>query len=206
MYSTWFGLFLVCVSGLGACKKKSAPKPVASAAGNLSRPNSAASKSTKKPHRWRVPSGPRVAIVAGKGLGPIRLGAKVSTVERQMQLPCDFKTKKICRYVNRAAEFELNEEGRVARIRAHRYERSTGNPKNPDETYGIFNGGLPPDVLFGMIPSEVKKVLGTPKSITKGNNGAHPSAVEQHTYEGIVIEFDRAKNGKLIFGGVRIPN
>src|SRR5262245_18834978 len=40
------------------------------------------------PSSWPMPSGLRLAILAGKGVGPIRFGATVATIERLMDLPC----------------------------------------------------------------------------------------------------------------------
>ena len=60
-----------------------------------------------------------MAIVAGQGVGAIRLGANLATVERLMEAPCDEKTPTLCRYVARAVEFRFGDSGKLERIVAH---------------------------------------------------------------------------------------
>jgi hypothetical protein len=150
---------------------------------------------------YPVASGPRLALVAGQGVGAIRLGASVATVERLMEALCDEKTATLCRYVARAVEFELDDKGKVQRIRAHRQGRKAG-----EKSYGVFNGAIPPDLLFGMIPAAVQQYLGPPEKVIEGNQGAAPEAFAQHVYKGMVLEWDRLPNGRTALGGVRIPD
>ncbi|MBK8999303.1 MAG: hypothetical protein IPM35_26585 [Myxococcales bacterium] len=148
-----------------------------------------------------VASGPRLAIVAGQGVGAIRLGASVATVERLMAAPCDEKTPTLCRYVARAVEFELNDQGKVKRIRAHRQGRKAGG-----RVYGLFNGAIPPDLMFGMIPAAIQQYLGPPEKVIENNEGAAPEAFAQHVYKGLVLEWDKLPNGRTALGGARIPD
>jgi hypothetical protein len=134
-------------------------------------------------------------------VGAIRLGASVSTVERLMEAPCDEKTPTLCRYVARAVEFELNDQGKVKRIRAHRQGRKVG-----DKTYGVFNGAIPPDLMFGMIPAAIQQYMGPPEKVIEGNEGAAPEAIQQHAYKGIVLEWDKLDNGRTALGGARVPD
>ncbi|MCA9600211.1 MAG: hypothetical protein KC776_43205 [Myxococcales bacterium] len=204
MRNPWYCLAaiatLVAVSG---CDKKStdaAPSAVPSASG----PPAAA---LPPPMKLPPPSGPRLAILAGQGLGPIRLHAKVETVERHMQAPCEVRTPKLCRYIHRAAEFLLDDEGRVRAIHVHRVGRSAGTaPDGGTLIYGVFNGAIPPDLAFGMLPTAIQQQLGPPKKVIPGDAGATPGTVEQHVYDGMVIEYDRMPNGQLVMGGVRIPD
>ena len=150
---------------------------------------------------YPVASGPRLAIVAGQGVGAIRLGASVSTVERLMEAPCDEKTQTVCRYLARAVEFELNDQGKVKRIRTHRQARKAG-----DKSYGLFNGAIPPDLVFGMIPAAIQQYMGPPEKVIDSNEGAAPEAFQQHVYKGIVLEWDKLDNGRTVLGGARIPD
>jgi hypothetical protein len=148
-----------------------------------------------------VASGPRLAIVAGQGVGAIRLGASLSTVERLMEAPCDEKSPTLCRYFARAVEFELNDQGKVKRIRAHRQGRKVG-----DKAFGLFNGAIPPDLVFGMIPAAIQQYMGPPEKVLENNEGAAPEAFQQHVYKGITLEWDQLPNGRSVLGGARIPD
>lgn len=180
------------------CKTTPAERSSDSAASSTT-PSAAASRTVIS---FPVPTGPRLAILAGQGVGAIRLGASVSTVERLMEVPCEEKTPTLCRYIGRAVEFELGEDGKVKKIRAHRRGRAAVG----DKTYGVFNGAIPPDVAFGMLVRAVQEVLGPPDKVEDGNAGAAPEAVSQHRYKGMVLEYDRLANGNVVLGGVRIPD
>lgn len=145
------------------------------------------------------PSGPRLAILAGQGIGPIRVGATVATVERHMQAKCDHLDEQRCVYVDRAVEIEL--EGGVARaIVVHRVGRAALGERR----YGFFNGAIPPDVSLGMTPAAVQKSVGPPSRVeplaTPGPHGTR----ERHHYEGMVLEYDLVDPPNLALGSVRI--
>ncbi|MBX3129962.1 MAG: hypothetical protein KF718_24815 [Polyangiaceae bacterium] len=148
-----------------------------------------------------IPTGPVLAVLAGKGLGPIRLTALVTTVERLMDKPCEVREPTLCRYVTRAADFTLDGDTRVTRIHVHRVGRSAGK----DGHYGVFNGAIPPDLQFGMLPEAIQEHLGKPVRVERGNAGAHPATAEQHEYDGMVLEYDVMPSGQSVLGGVRIP-
>lgn len=150
---------------------------------------------------FHPPTGPRFAITAGKGIGPIRLGASLATVERLMELPCPDKTDTVCRYVDRGVEFRFT-DGKLTRILVHRGGREAPGGK----VWGVFNGGIPPDLQFGMIVPAVQQFVGPPKSVKPGNEGADTETTEQHVYEGMVLEYDKLPGGRIIYGGVRIPD
>jgi hypothetical protein len=152
--------------------------------------------------RYLVPVGPRLAILAGQGVGPIRIGATVQTIERLMKAPCEVKTPTVCRYVTRAVEFQLGEDGKTVRIHVHRMGRSAGDGK----TYGVFNGAIPPDLQMGMTAKAVQEYLGSPESVEKGSTGADPTTIVQHHYKGMILEYDRLPAGQAALGGVRIPD
>lgn len=184
----------LCVVLLSACERKDAPPPAASAP-------EVGSAQLVPPKKWAIPVGPRLAVLAGKGVGAIRLTAKVATVERLMEAPCEERTPKLCRYYIRGVEFHLDDQGQVERIHVHRLDRKLG-----EKSFGIFNGAIPPDLQFGMLPGAIQEQLGPPKEKKTGDQGAFAGTAEQHVYDGMVLEYDRMPNDQLVLGGIRIPN
>lgn len=143
-------------------------------------------------------------MLAGQGVGPIRIGATVATIERLMAAPCEFKTPSVCRYVTRAVEFELD-NGATKQIHVHRAGRPAGQDASgkPAE-YGFFNGAIPPDLMLGMIPSAIQEYLGAPERVERSGAAGEALNVEVHHYKGLLAEYDRIENGNLILGGVVI--
>ncbi len=191
---------------LGACTPAPSANPSASAspsgaAAPTGSAPSAGGAASAAPIVYPVASGPRLAVVAGQGVGAIRLGASLATVERLMELPCDEKTPTLCRYHARAVEFQFDGEGKLKRIVAHRQARRAG-----DKTYGLFNGAIPPDLMFGMIPAAIQQHLGPPERVVEGHEGAAPEAFQQHVYKGMVLEYDKLATGRTVLGGIRIPD
>lgn len=151
----------------------------------------------------RMPEGPVLAIQAGQGVGPIRIGATVATIERLMEAPCEVKAPDVCRYIVRAVEFHLDPKGFTDRIVIHRKDRAAGLDANgKPQTYGFFNGGIPPGVAFGMIPKAVIEMLGTPKSSERVTTPNEFHTIVRDTYPGMTLEYDEYANGKAILGGV----
>ena len=174
------------VSAMAALPSKSPPQPY------------------KLPPLPPMPSGPVLAMLAGQGVGSIRIGATIATIERHMGLPCDVKTETLCRYVARAVEFEL-ENGVTRRIRVHRRGRSAGkDPNGAALEYGFFNGAIPPDLRFGMLPTAIQEYLGQPKRTEKVETPNDFNTVERHYYDGLAVEYDLLPNGNPIMGGVVI--
>lgn len=211
--------FVLAACALGACTPAPSENPAATGSPSASAPPPASVPGTlpgtapglapslapqgasAAPTAFPVPTGPRLAIVAGQGVGAIRLGATVATVERLMQAPCDEKTPAFCRYLARAVEFQLGDDGKVKRIVAHRQGRKAG-----DKTYGVFHGAIPPDLMFGMIPAAIQQYLGPPERVIDSNQGATPDAAYQHVYKGLVLEYDKLPTGRTVLGGARIPD
>jgi hypothetical protein len=153
-----------------------------------------------------IPRGPRFAIVPGQGVGPIRPGATVATLERHMEAKCEQLTAKSCRYITRGIEFHLDEKGAMTRLHIHRPGRGAGSTDAGLElSWGPFNGRIPPDLAFGMLPTAIQEHLGPPKKVVSGAAGAHSQTAEQHFYEKMVLEYERLPNSKLVLGGIRIP-
>jgi len=94
-------------------------------------------------------------------------------------------------------------DGVVERMVINRKDRPAGpDAQGKPQVYGFFNGGIPPYLGLGMIPSALQKELGpAPKTeqITTPNDN---NTVERDTYPGMVLEYDRYTNGNIILGGV----
>jgi hypothetical protein len=140
-----------------------------------------------------------LAILPGQGVGPIRFGATIATIERLMEAPCEVKTDRLCRYLERAVEFEL-EDGKTRRIRVHRRGRFAD--RDPSDEYGVFNGAIPPDLRFGMLPWAIQEHLGKPQRVEPVTAPNDWSTLERHFYPGMILEYDRLPNGNAVLGGV----
>ena len=195
---------LVCLLSLNACKStaKSSPAAAPSASVSAAASASASAAPSADPRTFQVPIGPRLAILAGTGVGPIRFGATVATIERLMEAPCTVKTPDECRYIAQAIVFELK-DGVVDRMRIQRKDRPAGpDAQGKPQTYGFFNGGIPPYLGLGMVPAALVKELGPPVSSEKITTPNDNNTVQRDTYPGMVLEYDRYTNGNIILGGV----
>lgn len=131
------------------------------------------------------------------GVGPIRFGATVQTIERLMGAPCEIRTDDACRYIVRAIEFKLK-DGVVEEMHIHRRDRQA----MPDgRTYGIFNGRMQEGVAFFMLPSGVQELIGKPQEVEPVKDPGPWNMVEVHDYPGMRLEFDRIDNGNTVLGG-----
>jgi hypothetical protein len=147
---------------------------------------------------WSLPSGPVLAVLAGQGVGPIRIGATIATIERLMAAPCDVKTRDLCRYIGRAVEFQL-ENGAVKLISVQRAGRPAGKDNAGKAVeYGFFNGAIPPDLRLGMVPFAIQEHLGQPRSVDRRDAAGAADRVEIHHYPGLRVEYDRLENGNLV--------
>jgi hypothetical protein len=173
--------------------------PSASAPASLPAPAESVSDRLRVDRVMRIPSGPVLQIIPGQGVGAIRLGATVETIERLMGAPCEFKTEHACRYVARAVEFFLDDQGFTNEIRIHRVER----PTTPDErTFGVFNGRMAEGVTFMMLPQGVQGLIGPPQK-TEAVTQENPfHTVQVDYYDGMRIEYDRMSPEKIVVGGI----
>jgi hypothetical protein len=163
-----------------------------------------AEASAKRKQQWKLPGGPRLPIEAGAGVGPIRLGANVATIERLMELPCEVKTENLCRYVSRGVDFHLV-NGETTWIHVQRAGRPAGRGfRGENVEFSFFNGMIPPDLRLGMLPSAIQQYLGAPARVEYVAQPNPTTVIERHYYPGLVAEYDLYSNGKLILGGVRI--
>ncbi|MGC4090602.1 MAG: hypothetical protein QM756_22570 [Polyangiaceae bacterium] len=142
-----------------------------------------------------------LAILPGQGVGPIRIGANLATIERLMELPCEVKTAELCRYVARGVEFNL-EGGVTKSIYVQRAGRPTKDAQGNDTEFGFFKGGIPPDLRMGMVPTAIQEHMGAPARVEKSGEAGTANKVETHVYDGITIEYDRIENGNLVMSGV----
>ncbi len=201
------GASVACRSGDVTEPAPGAVPPVVAAAGaGAVGPRGVKASERERPKAsapWRIPVGPNLIITPGKGLGPIRFGARVETIERLIGEPCEEKREEagsvICRYSAQAVDFVL-QNGVVTEMRAHRL----GRPFKPEPKldYGIFNGRFAEGVAFGMLPAGARELLGAPKA-TRTISEANPNnTVEVYEYDGFSLEFDRTTPQTVVLGGV----
>ena len=204
---TAFGVLLSC----SGCKSK--PSAQASAGSSTIGSASAAPAVAAAPppappptSSVQMPVGPVLAIQAGQGVGPIRIGATVATIERLMAAPCEVKTPDVCRYIARAVEFHLGKDGFTDRIVVHRHDRPAGpDAQGKPQAYGFFNGGIPPGVGLGMVPKAVLEIIGKPLTSERVTENNPNNTITRDTYPGgMVLEYDVYTNGKVMLGGVII--
>ena len=209
--AVWLTLGLGFVfSNAGCNSKKSVAAATRAGAGTTTSATPSPASLTPAPvptpaSRVPLPEGPVLAIQAGQGVGPIRIGATVKTIERLMEAPCEVKTAAVCRYVVRAVEFDLK-DGITERIVVHRKDRPAGvDAQGRPQAYGFFNGGIPPGVGLGMLPSAVLEIMGKPVSSERVKVKNDNSTIDRDTYPGgLVLEYDEYTNGKVMLGGVII--
>lgn len=154
-----------------------------------------------KPELFHIPVGPRLGIIPGKGLGPVRFGATADTVERLLEVKCSVKTATECRILSHAVDFTFK-DGLVEEMRVHGEERRFND--DTQDTYGIFNGRFLKGASLGMYIQFVQESLGEPKRVEKFETpppGRFPT-VERHYYDDMVLEYDRLKNGNVVLAGV----
>jgi len=70
--------------------------------------------------------------------------------------------------------------------------------------YGFFNGAIPPDLRFGMLPKAIQEYLGQPIRAEKVETPNEFNTIERHYYKGMIVEYDLLPNGNPIMGGVVI--
>lgn len=148
------------------------------------------------------PAGPAFAIEPGQGIGPIRFGSTVATVERHMGSKCEELTDKYCRYITSGLELELANGG-VTGMAVHRWSRPVEG--SSDKIWGVFAGGLPPKVMLMMVPESVIEEIGAPKR-TEDVTGDNPNwTVRRDYYDGLVLEYDKNRaNDRLMLGKISV--
>jgi hypothetical protein len=179
---------------------------------------------------WPVPGGIPLPIERGKGVGPIRFGARLDTVERLMGDPCDVKVPLgpgeprlaadgapvgVAPGAAGAAGAGATPSDVLCRYaaRAVEFELRGGvltrihvhrpaRPFDADHGFGVYNGRFSDGAALGMYPHAAQESLGKPKRI-EPRDGAPPyHTVEVHEYPGMELEYDRLPNGNVVLGGV----
>jgi hypothetical protein len=203
-----FAVLIAAALATGGCKDepKQKPKPAASASAAASAakapaPVASAEQSTAAAARtkgWPIPTGPRMAILRGEGIGPIRFGATRATIERLMQGSCDAgeKAEDVCRFTGSGLEFFLK-DGVLEEIHIHRPQR----PSQQHE-FGVFNGRFVEGAAFGMHEHVVTEMLGKPERVEKPQDGGVAGTVAVHHYDGMRLEYDKLENGNSVLGEV----
>lgn len=206
--------FALLVAAAG-CKEE--PAPTAVAAANAPAPAPSAERKPLAPlgtaiRPWPVPVGIPLGIEPGQGVGPIRFGARLDTIERLMDRTCDEKAPPegkpasaleqgdvLCRYSGPAVEFEL-EKDELVRIHVHGKHR----PFSADgvRRFGIFNGRFTKGPTLGMFRSAVEEVLGKPERVVPKDEVNRYQTVEVCEYPNMQLEYDRLANGNVVLGGV----
>lgn len=167
-------------------------------AGSLVRENLRKRLQQGVPH----PMGPALAVEAGVGIGPIRFGSNVASIERHMGMKCEELTEQHCRILQAGVEFELK-DGVVSAMVVHRFERPV--PGTPGKTWGTFAGGIPPNIHMLMVPEVVEQELGKPTTSVAVDENNPNRTVRRVTYPGLELEYDKnPTNGRLMLGGVRV--
>ncbi len=198
------GVVLVCVV-VAACSRSQVPggkEEAAAPAASVS----ARARPTAPPYPtavpiptqryFQLPSGPVLAVLPGRGLGPIRFGATVATIERHMEMPCDAKTETLCRYRERAVDFHLA-DGVLRRVEVQGDERPYGDK---EQTYGVFNGLLLGGAQLGMYRNIVIEEFGEPDKTELSPEPGNP--VRRDSYDGVVLEYDKLHNGNVVLAGI----
>lgn len=209
-------LFVVGLLGLGvACQQtkesgsqgvlEPSAEPRQSEANTSKAVGNKSPRKSRKPQKWHIRVGPQLGILPGKGLGPIRFGATVATVERHMQASCGVHrpatvgTQEQCLFPAQAVEFSFS-EGVLVAITVHGHGRLVSPGKKTD--YGIFNGGFVNGAQMGMLTVGVEEFMGKPLSTAKVPTGHPHGAVEVHTYSGAQLEYKRSRLGRLVLDAV----
>jgi hypothetical protein len=166
----------------------------------------AAASASAKPRRSSLqpklmPTGPSLAIEAGKGVGAIRLGATVATIERLMGIRCEVLSENVCRYYTRGVDFHLV-NGVLDKVHVQRAGRPAGKDwKGEKLEFGFFNGGIRPDLALGMKPKAMQEYIGVPERVERVQEPNPQNMVARDHYPGVIIEYDRYKNGNIIWAG-----
>jgi hypothetical protein len=158
------------------------------------------------PEPWHIPVGISLPILPGEGVGPIRFGASLETIERLIAEPCEEKRQDAphvtaCRYSAQAIELFLT-DGALSSLRIHRL----GRPflKDPKPDFGIYNGRFQSGASLGMLQPAVQELLGKPQAVRTVTEPGAFNTVELHDYDGFVLEYDKSQSGQVVLGGIQL--
>ncbi len=204
----------VLLASATGCKREApsesggAPSAAPSAPGASA--HQAAPAPSAKPHRAGYPLGNTTTIgypleiLPGKGLGPIRFGAKVETVERHMTRPCDIRTETRCLYIDQAVDFTLK-DGVVSEMYVVRRDRPAPPKADGSARYfGTFLGGMTGGFALGLHRHVVDQELRAPDRVEELKTPNENGTVARYYYDGLVLDFDQLENGSTVVGAARI--
>jgi hypothetical protein len=198
-YTMALGLGLL----LGACQQGDG-EAAAPEDGEAAPAASASAGMRSRAQERLLPTGPSLAIEAGKGVGAIRFGATVATIERLMETRCEVLSENLCRYITRGVDFHLV-NGVLDKVHVQRAGRPAGNDwKGDKREFGFFNGGIRPDLALGMTPKAMQEYLGPPERAERVEEPNPQNMVARDYYPGVIIEYDRYKNGNIIWAGALV--
>ncbi|MCB9590855.1 MAG: hypothetical protein H6718_35955 [Polyangiaceae bacterium] len=196
-----------------ACNEDKASGSVASAKASAVAPSATAVPLTQSrgneltgfevaPGKFAIPVGPRLILEPGKGAGPVRFGATVETIERQMGFKCQDLSATFCGMTTAAIDFLLK-DGKVNEIHVHRIQRPSSPARDgARRVYGVFNGRLIKDISMGQFRGLVDEALGKPLRVDKITEENAFGTYEIAHYAGVSLEFDHLKNNNNVLGGV----
>jgi len=118
-----------------------------------------------------------------------------------MQEPCEVKTESRCLYVKQAVDFTL-EQGVFVRAKVHLRERPV--PGFPDRTFGIFYGGMVPDIMLGLHRHVVQEEFGKPERTETVGDGSALGLVARDFYPGVTLEYDKLANGNTVLAAMEV--
>lgn len=152
---------------------------------------------------WKAATGVTLPIFIGRGIGPIRFGAHMDTVERLMGVKCQAKTKTLCRMSDRGVNFHFNDKGELEEIFIARADRI--DEKEPSLTFGMFNGVFERKrASIGMLPEAIVELIGEPKETVKLDGAGPNKAMLRQVYESMVLDYDLQTNGKLALSAISL--
>jgi hypothetical protein len=146
--------------------------------------------------------GPELVVLPGKGVGAIRFGTNLAKLQQLMEGQCDIQTETRCGYIRAASEFTLS-AGVVSGMKFHRRDRRVPQaPAAGEQYYGSFNGGMRPNIMFGLLRDVVLKEFGSP---TKTEPLTGPDGqIQRDFYPGLILEYDRLENQKVVLSGMEV--
>ncbi|MEY2935230.1 MAG: hypothetical protein RL033_5979 [Pseudomonadota bacterium] len=220
----WRAAVVLLALSTAACRSGDVDKGETGVASPAAGGGSAASGATPKnkrsppiapiaPEPWHIPVGISLPISPGEGVGPIRFGANLETIERLIAEPCEEKRQDApnvtaCRYSAQAIEFFLT-DGALSSVRIHRL----GRPflKDPKPDFGIYNGRFQSGASLGMLQPAVQELLGKPRAVRPVTepgafNTIGFNTVELHDYDGFVLEYDKSQSGQIVLGGIQLSS
>jgi hypothetical protein len=201
-------LFALAATLLTGCRKpeveKQAPAAASGEPGSRDPVVEVKKKAPPAALGHRVAIGPSLIVVPGRGLGAIRFGATVETVERHMAAPCDLKTESRCLYVRHAVDFTLK-EGVVVGMKAEMRDRPVKNgPTSGDKAFGSFNGAVPPEIMMGLHRHVVIEEFGEPDKKEPVESPPELGLVDRHFYDGLIFEYDKIQNGSVVLAAIQV--